>query len=443
MRGRRSVASRAVVALTVVAAAIAAVVLLGRGGDYEVRAVFLDAGQLVRGNTVEVAGRRIGSVHRLRLTDDGRAEVVLRITDEDHQPLHRGTRMAIRTVGLSGVANRYIDLTPGARSAPEIEDGGVVGTDATQGIVDLDMLLNAFGPATRRDLRTLLVQSAKGLDGTTGSVNRLLRLLNPAVGPTRALLEDLTADQAAVESLVTAGSTVAGGLASRDDDIDAGLGSAARTLEAVASQRGALRRGLRRAPGVLRNARGTLRDLRGTITEVRPALRETRPIAVPLRTFLRRLVPTARAARPVLRDAQTLLPPLRRTLAAAPGLARIGLPALRSTTSAVDRGLPVFAGLRAYALDALQGVALGAGNIAGHYDANGHYIRIVGNLDLTRSSPAGLLGLLPDVELPSLDRRYSGATARCPGSSALPLRDGSNRLQDGDRALCDPEDGRP
>ncbi|WP_196189499.1 MlaD family protein [Conexibacter sp. W3-3-2] len=160
-------------------AVVTLVLVIGGGdGSYEVRARFLDAGQLVKGNLVEVAGQRVGKVKDIRVTDDGRAEVVLRITSERYRPLHRGTRLTIRTVGLAGVANRYIEVQPGSRQAPAIADGGVLQTDATTGIVDLDQLLDAFGPPARRDLRAIIVASAHGVRGNARATNRLLRYLS-------------------------------------------------------------------------------------------------------------------------------------------------------------------------------------------------------------------------------------------------------------------------
>lgn len=427
-------------AAVVAALAGAAVLLLGGGGGgYTVYAEFLDAGQLVKGNVVEIAGQRIGSVSALRLNDRGRAELELSIADE-HAPLHRGTRLRIRTVGLSGVANRYVDVTPGSRRGPAIPDGGRIDTLATTGIVDLDMLLNALGPEARRDIRELLGEGAAGLRGRESAVNRLLAYLSPAVGQTRALLEDVGADQAGVDRLVASSATVARALATRRADVEEGISSAATTLEAIATEREAVRGTLSRAPPVLRRARGTLGGTRAVLADLRPALREARPVAGPLSAVLRRLVPTTRAARPAVRALADLLGPLTETLRAAPGLAATAMPALRSANSAIAGGRPVFEALRAYSLDSLQGFALGAGNVGGQYDANGNYVRIIGNFDLTRSGFVGFPSLLPDIDPPSLAGRFRGATARCPGSAAGRLRDGSGLEELPGR--CDPAHGR-
>jgi phospholipid/cholesterol/gamma-HCH transport system substrate-binding protein len=124
---RSAVVGRAlVVAAFLAAMAVVGSILLNPGGpDYVVRARFANASRLVRGNLVQVAGVRVGSIDRIRLTDDGQAEVAMKIDDDAYRPLRRGTRAIIRQASLSGVANRYVDLQlpPGDRTAT-IPSGG-------------------------------------------------------------------------------------------------------------------------------------------------------------------------------------------------------------------------------------------------------------------------------------------------------------------------------
>jgi hypothetical protein len=73
-------------AIAAISAAIAvvALVLLDPGApDYVVRARFANASQLVKGNLVQVAGVKIGSIRKIDLTDDGQAEVAMKIDDAD------------------------------------------------------------------------------------------------------------------------------------------------------------------------------------------------------------------------------------------------------------------------------------------------------------------------------------------------------------------------
>src|SRR3954467_8094873 len=98
----------------VVAVAVIATVLFRSGSDYKVHARFADAGGLVKGSPVEVGGKSVGSVKSITLTDDNAADLVLSLNDDRYKPLREGTTAKIRTIGLAGVANRFVELYPGS-----------------------------------------------------------------------------------------------------------------------------------------------------------------------------------------------------------------------------------------------------------------------------------------------------------------------------------------
>jgi phospholipid/cholesterol/gamma-HCH transport system substrate-binding protein len=428
-----------ILALTclVLAAAVAAVVLLGGGeGSYTVAARFVDAGQLVKGDLVEVGGRRVGTVSALRLTDDGMADVVMAIDDDAVTPLHDGTSAAIRTVGLASVTNRVVELSPGPPDAEEIADGGVLPPSRTRGVVDLDMLLDAVDPEVRKDLRTVVREAAGALaQPVPGQVNRGLEYLHPALAQTRLLGGEIVRDQNALERLVTTGAVATGALASREEDLGAGLDSAAGSLRQVAAARGELGDALERAPATLRQTDATLGRLARTLPVLDPVLRDLQPAIAPLERVLRVTPPIARDAEPAIAQIRALLPKAAAVLRRVPALDRKASPALTSTTAALRDLLPIVAGLRAYGPDFIGGLFNGFGGAAGgYYDANGHFIRIS-----LQGAPSSLPGLLPTpgFSFPSNGYR-TGLTARCPGAAEEPNPDGSNPWVP-DASLCDPD----
>src|SRR5687768_3539721 len=101
MRGSR-VLGRLPALLAIVAAVVAAAVLLRGGDDYRIEARFDNAGQLVKGNLVQVGGQPAGTVEGIEVTRDGQAEISLKI-EEDWAPLRRGTHATVRQASLSGV----------------------------------------------------------------------------------------------------------------------------------------------------------------------------------------------------------------------------------------------------------------------------------------------------------------------------------------------------
>ncbi|MCW2991385.1 MAG: hypothetical protein JWM73_1979 [Solirubrobacterales bacterium] len=436
----RQATSRILAVAALVLAIVVAIVVLVPGGEgsYRIAARFVDAGQLVKGDLVEVGGRRVGTVKELRVTDDGLADVILSIDDDAIKPLHDGTTAAIRTVGLASVTNRVVELSPGPPNTAEIPDDGVLPPSRTRGVVDLDMLLDAVNLRVRKDLQTVVHQAADAFaEPAPGQVNRGLEYLQPALSQTRLLGGEIVRDQGALERLVRTGAAATGALASREQDLGAGLDGVAAVLRQVASQRAALGDAIERAPATLRQTDDVLGRLTRTLPVVDPVLRDLEPAIAPLARVLRESVPIARNAEPAIAQIRALLPQAASVLRGVPALERKASPALTSTTTALRDLLPIVAGLRAYGPDFIGGLFNGFGGATGgYYDANGHFMRIS-----LEGAPSSLPGLLPtpDFSFPSNGYR-TGITARCPGAAEEPAPDGSNPWVP-DASLCDLADG--
>ncbi len=438
MRGPSKAAKVVGVVLALALLAVVLVVRFGSGG-YEVTARFTDAGQLVKGGVVQVAGRRVGTIADVKLGDDGVAEVVMDLHD-DVDPLPAGTTAQIRSLGLSGIANRFVDLRPGPGGGPAIPDGGRLTLEQGTGIVDLDAVLSSLDPGTRRRLQGLLAGGGKLFDGTAArDLNRTAAYLDPAMAEGRALARELTRDKVALGSLLETGATTARVLAGHDAALRRGLQGTATTLRAVADERAALDDLLRRGPGAAREVGASLDGIGRDLQAARPALRDLSAAAPVLAQLARRLPPAATALRPVLADLRRTLPALDTSLRRLPPLTGAATPALASTTSALVRLTPILRGLRPYASDLVAAVFLGFGGTAGNtFDANGHLGRIA--ISSIGAAP-GLSSTLSGGSAGTL-RPQTGLTARCPGRGAVVAPDGSN---DGppDTAQCKTEQRRP
>ena len=428
--------SRLVAVVALAAGVIAVVVILSGGSSYTVNARFVDAGQLVKGGLVEVGGRTVGSIGEVTLAPNGIANVPLKITDSRYQPLRRGTVARVRTVGLSGIANRFVELTPGPSTGDKITDGAALSTAETRPIIDLDVLFNSLDPPTRGRLQRIIKNGAQLFDGTAQSANTAFGYLAPALTQSDALASELARDRVAVDRLVADGGTTASALAAERDDIRSGITTTATTLRAIASEREAVAHSLEKAPALLQRPDGILGGLRKTVTVVRPALREARPVTPRLARVLRLLVPTARDAVPVLSKTRRLLPQLDVDLRGLPPLAKVAVPALRSTTTSLIAAMPIVDGIRPYTPELIDGFFSGLGRAAGYYDANGHFARI----GLVGGSTA-LTGILSGgnpavVDSANLRRRLYD---RCSGGAAEPAQDKSNPYIE-DPSICDPAD---
>jgi phospholipid/cholesterol/gamma-HCH transport system substrate-binding protein len=431
---RRRPARAAVVALAITALVTLLVVVDGGRGGYVVRAQFTDASQLVTGDLVEVGGRKVGEVTSIDLSSANHAEIELSLDDDSVRPLHEGTRAVVRTVGLSGIANRFVDLRPGPETAPAIPDGGVLPATHTQGVVDLDALLNALDPSVRRDVKSLVRDMAKALDDETAQqANAGLELLNPAVVQLTQVGRSLTRDQAALRELVRHTASVSDVLARHRSSLGGGVEASAAVLETIAAEREELAGALDRAPAALRATTSTLRRARTrSLPLLDPVLTGLRPAVRPGAELLREIRPTLADARPLLASLERLVPQARAALEPLPELSRSAAPAMESVTAALRETLPVVRGLRPYTPDLVAGFFHGFGGSSAHsYDANGHYARIM--LDAGTQTANGLL------PRPPVGGLRTGLTARCPGAAEEPAPDRSNPWPEGAGEACDPE----
>jgi phospholipid/cholesterol/gamma-HCH transport system substrate-binding protein len=260
-----------------VGALIAAIVLVGLVlfagggiGGYTVKARFLNAGQLVKGNPVQVGGVPIGSVKGIKITDDGHAEITLSI-DGDHSPLRRGTRAEIRQFSQSGLANRYVDLSLPPNSDDKIPDGGVIDTDKTVTQVDLDELYNTLDARTRRALQGFFKGSAAQWHDMSDEANIGFAYLNPALSTSRRLFTELTKDTPLLQRFLVDSSRMVTALAARRDDLAGLIGNLNDTTRALGSQKEALAESIGRLPPFMRRANTTFVNLRSTLDASRCA----------------------------------------------------------------------------------------------------------------------------------------------------------------------------
>ncbi|MCK9248019.1 MAG: MlaD family protein [Solirubrobacteraceae bacterium] len=433
-----------VVLVALVALLVWATVLRSDGADYELNAQFSNAGQLVTGARVEVAGVQIGKVEEISIADGGLANVKMRITDDRFAPLREGTRASIRSVGQATITNRFIDIGPGPSNAPELPDGALIARDDTAGIVDLDAVLNSFDPDTRKQLARLIEHGAEVYAGSSGEdFNRMLAELDPALESVHGLVRDLAADQQAITQLVRDGSTAARAVASRRTQLETAVVKTADTLEAVAGESEALSDVLRRAPSVLRQAGGTLRSAASTVDDLRPTLRAVPEPQAQLRLLLRRLPIALRRTDSTAARLDALVPDVDVALGRIPALEEPLVSGIRDVSQGLKVSMPMLEGLRFYGSDLILGVVNGLISIGtGQYHIHGHYLKME-FVQTVQTALGGalspLLGALTGSNdfIPGLINATTRQTNRCPGGNAPPAPDGSNPWYPKE-GICDP-----
>lgn len=322
---------RGVAVAAILGAGLLAVLLVRSGGDdRRLRVTFREAVQVVAGQEVRVAGRKVGEVRGVEEVD-GDAVVELAI-DHDAWPLHRGTTARLRFGTLSGYAGRFLDLVPGPASQPALASGAVLGTSATVTPVEFDELWNTFDGPARYDLRGTLDGAGATVRGRGPQLARSLRLAGPGLEGMADLMADVGADPAALHTLVRQGARVAGALQRREPALRELLHRAAGTVDELARRAREQQMALERLPSTLTTARATLRrldasiaGLRGLVTDLAPGARALRAVAPDVRRITSTLYDVAPAAATALEAGRRNAPAIERFLrTATPVLPRVG-----------------------------------------------------------------------------------------------------------------------
>jgi phospholipid/cholesterol/gamma-HCH transport system substrate-binding protein len=442
-----TIARGAAIGSLLAAIVVVAILMFGsdNGTDYILR--FQNAGQLVKGNQVQVAGKRVGKVKDIELTKDNLAQVKVSI-DKDFAPLHRGTQATIRLTSLPSIANRVISLQPGPNNAPEIPEGGRLDTTETTTPVDLDQLFDTLDPKTRSNLQKVLQGFANWYVGRGKQLNASFKYLSPALSTTSQVMRELSADQKVFERFIIDTSRLVTALAERRQDVAGFVTNTNTTFKAIGDQNVALSQALQHLPGTLRSANTTFVELRRALDELDELTNVTKPIVPRLAPFFRRLNRLVRTSTPTFHDFSHLLKERGRRndlidlLRSLPKLAKVTDRSFPASIRALKSSQKVIEFIRPYAPDFTAWITkYGMGS--GYYDADGHYIRVSPMFSAFRFEDNGGDGTL--VPVTPAERKGiiadRGNYRRCPGAATQPSPDGSNPFTDDGKLTaedCDP-----
>ncbi|ORJ62762.1 MCE family protein [Mycobacterium simiae] len=188
-----------------------------RGGSTaSYSAVFSDASDLRAGDSVRVAGIRVGTVKNVLLQPDKKVNVDF---DADRKvKLTVGTRAAIRYLNLVG--DRYLEIIDGPGPTRILEPGSRIPLDHTMPALDLDVLLNGLKPVVQglnaKDVNMLtssIIQIVQGQSGTMESLLSRTASFTNALADNGQVLEQLINNlNAAMATLARDGDRFAGAI---------------------------------------------------------------------------------------------------------------------------------------------------------------------------------------------------------------------------------------
>jgi phospholipid/cholesterol/gamma-HCH transport system substrate-binding protein len=429
----------AVSALAAVVAILLVFVLVG-GKSATYQLIFPEAGQLVRGDQVQVGGVPVGSIKDITLLHNYNVRITIDV-ESSLAPLHKGTTAEIRVPSLSSVANRYIALSPGPNNAPALPSGSTLGASATHGVVDLDQLFGIFTPKTRRGLQEFFQGSAESYTGVAPQLQVDSRYFPPALAAVDHVLAEFGRDGPIFSSFLVESAKATTVLAGRSGQLTELVSNADTAFGAIASQQASLAAGLKALPATLIEGNRTFEELPATLGDLRKLIDVSKVDTKELAPFLSKLRPLINATTPVVSDfGEAISKPgssndLTEAALALPQVAHTLVTDSPNTVRALEESLPITALFGPYTPD-LEGFIRAFGQTAGYYDANGHYARVAGGFpDFELNSENTLKPAEPGQVLKGLK---TGQLRRCPGAGTQPAADGSSPFTDNGQLGCDP-----
>ncbi|MGE4426159.1 MAG: MlaD family protein [Solirubrobacteraceae bacterium] len=322
-----------------------------QAAGYRVTVDVPQANSVFANTAVRIAGVDVGRVTQAE-RHGRRARLELEI-EPRFAPLHAGARALVRTKTLLGEA--YVEIAPGSRRAPRIDEGGRLRQDASTPTQQrLDDVLSTFDPRTRRHVRELFDGVSTAFAGRAGDLNDVVGRARPVTADLGTVLETLDSQTVRLRRLIGDAATVFGALGSRAGAVERLVRDGDRFLAVTARQHRDVRATIDGLPPFVATLRTSSQELIRTSDDLDGAVRT-----------LRRIAPQVDPALRALNDGMPPFSELFEAFLPALRAGRTGLPALTEIAErALPRIDPIYLGVRQL-LPVLQLIAADRRSVVG------------------------------------------------------------------------------
>jgi phospholipid/cholesterol/gamma-HCH transport system substrate-binding protein len=375
-------------------AALVAVVLLatsagGSSGDYKVRAIFDDAGNLTSGENVKIDGVNVGTVGSVTPTPQAKAAVVLNVTTPGFQDWREDASCTIRPQALIG--EKFVDclptqprvegtpLPPPLKRIPAGREGEgevLLPVARTHSPIDPDLLGDITRLPEAQRLTIILNEFGAGFAGRGSELNAVIRRANPALQNFEEVLAILAKENKVLSDLAVEGDRALAPITADRGRLVGFIKAGKTVAQATANQSGALGQNLADFPAFLEQlgpamerlgrfaeqTTPTLTDLGIASPGINKLFKSTAPFSKSFEGFLHAVGKNTKNTASALKAVEPLL-------ALAKGLGKNAKP-FASNFSGLLTSLKTTGGLERL----LDFIYLGAGSVNG-YDALGHFLR--------------------------------------------------------------------
>jgi virulence factor Mce-like protein len=353
-----------------------------RAKTYEVKIPFNEATQLAEQSDVRISGVNVGKVQSIELAPNGKQALATAAIDDRYAPLPESTRAMLRTKTLLG--ETYIELTPGSRKGPELEDGATLPEANVAESVQLDEIFSTFNAKTRAAFQEWMRESAVAINGQGQNFSYALGGIEPTFDELDKLFRVLDSQRAAVGDLFRNGATTFTALRGQNGELANLIRSSDEVFSTTAERDRDIEALFRAFPTFLDESRATFSRLKGFSEEADPLMRQLVPAAEelsPTLIALSKLAPESKALfeglGPVIKRAPDGFAAFRK-------LFRDEFPPLLRAVEPFVRNLnPILVGLKLYKSELTSFFANLAATFQGELaePGNPHYLRVVGGMN--------------------------------------------------------------
>jgi len=314
---------------------------------FKVNAVFESANSIRARSPVRIAGVNVGTVTAVEQYEDTDMAVVEMEIQDSGLPIHKDATMKIRPrIFLEG--NFFVDLQPGTPGAPTVEDGDTIRVTQTAVPVQLDQVLTALQSDTREDLKTLLSEFGRALDGDPAESDRGQDASVRGETAGESLNDTYRAAAPALRSAAIVQDALRG---EREDDLSSAIRGLQRTTAALGRNERVLQDlvvNFNRTMDIFADEKAdvsaTIRELAPTLPQADRAFASLNRAFPSTRAFAREILPGVRETGPTIDASFPWIAQVRRLVGPdeLQGLARDLQPASRDLAVATDAALEFF-----------------------------------------------------------------------------------------------------
>ena len=243
--------------------------------------------------------------------------------DRKFAPIAQDARVILRQKTLLG--ETYVELTAGTRDTPRVPEDGWLPDARVKKTVELDEVIQALDPETRRSFQTWQQSLARAVNARGTDLNDALGNLPAFADDGTDLLRVLDLQRGAVSRLIRNTGVVFGALTQNEAQLRNLITGSARVFDATSRRQEALAQTFRIFPTFLDESKATFKSLESFSRSTDPLVRELQP-------GVRELPPTLRDVRALAPDLQAFFRNLDPLIAAS----KRGLPALRQTLDGLN-----------------------------------------------------------------------------------------------------------